>query len=328
LVFPMTRTRKYPWKIILPLGSSLFAGAVASTSLSEVRTLTGRSNVFDVTDFGARGDGVTKDTFAIAGAVAAVAAAGEGTILFPSGKQFLTAPFNLTSHCTIFIASGASIVGSKEMADYPVIAALPSYGEGKKGGPGRRMPLIHGQNLKDVVVTGETGTIDGNGATWWYNKTSGDTPPHLVELMWSSDFEISNLTLQNSPFWTVHPYVVDGFVVRHVWIFNPTNITNTDGIDPDSTRHALIEHVYIVTGDDGIAIKSGWDEYGYDYGQPSENITIRNVAISTPCAAIAVGSEMSGGVRQVTVSGARLWDSTAGVHVKSGPGRGGYVHGE
>ena len=69
------------------------------------------------------------------------------------------------------------------------------------------------------------------------------------------------------------------------------------------------------------------DEYGYDYGQPSENITIRDCVISTPCAAVAVGSEMSGGVSNVLVSGMRLWDSTAGVHIKSGPGRGGYVRG-
>ena len=75
-----------------------------------------------------------------------------------------------------------------------------------------------------------------------------------------------------------------------------------------------------------LAKRTG-DEYGYDYGQPSENITIRDCAISTPCAAVAVGSEMSGGVSNVSVSRLRLWDSTAGVHIKSGPGRGGYVRG-
>ena len=74
------------------------------------------------------------------------------------------------------------------------------------------------------------------------------------------------------------------------------------------------------------AIKSGWDEYGYGYGQPSQNITIRDNVLSTPCAAIAIGSEMSGGVSEVHVSRCHIWESTAGVHVKSGAGRGGYVH--
>jgi polygalacturonase len=224
---------------------------------SLLRSLTGRENVFDVTAFGARGDGVTMDTAAIVAAVAAVTAAGEGVVLLPCGRSFLSAPFNLTSHCTLYIEEGASLVGSSDKADYPVIAALPSYGEGKKGGPGRRMSLVHGQGLEDVVVTGANGTIDGSGAAWWFNKTSGDTPPHLVELMFSAHVELSNLTLVNSPFWTVHPYVVDYFLARHLWIFNPTSVSNTDGIDPDSTRHALIHDVYIVTGDDGIAIKSG-----------------------------------------------------------------------
>lgn len=70
---------------------------------------------------------------------------------------------------------------------------------------------------------------------------------------------------------------------------------------------------------------SGWDEYGYDYGMPSHNITIRNCQLSTPCAAFAIGSEMSGGVFDVRVSDSRLWDSTAGVHIKTGPGRGGEI---
>ena len=116
-----------------------------------------------------------------------------------------------------------------------------------------------------------------------------------------------------------------GFHAHHLWILNPTNISNTDGIDPDSTSNVLIHDVYIRTGDDGIAIKSGWDEYGYEYGVPSENIVIRDCVISTPCAALAIGSEMSGGVRNVSVSSCFLHDSTAGIHIKSGAGRGGYV---
>ena len=288
-----------------------------------------RAQTFNVKEFGAVGDGKTKDTAAIEKAVAAVKAAGSGTIIFPSGGRFLTGPFNVTSHCTLFIDSGATLLGSADKSDWPVIPALPSYGQGKKGkkhGAGRRMSLIHGEHLSDVIVTGNNGTIDVQGSAWWDHKVHGDTPPHLFELMWSEDVELSYLTLTNSPFWTVHPVYVNGFYAHHLWIINPIHIENTDGIDPDSTRNVLIHDVYIRTGDDGIAIKSGWDEYGYQYAMPSENITIRDCNISTPCAAIAIGSEMSGGVRDVHISNCHLSNATAGIHIKSGPGRGGYVH--
>ena len=94
---------------------------------------------------------------------------------------------------------------------------------------------------------------------------------------------------------------------------------------PDSTSDVLIEGCYIRTGDDAIAIKAGEDEYGYGYGVGSHNITVRDCVLSSPCAAFAIGSEMSGGVSHVRVSNCRMWDSTAAVHIKSGPGRGGFV---
>ena len=81
-------------------------------------------NVFNVMHFGAVGDGVVKDTEAIRKAVAALKFAGQGTLLFPSGKHFLTAPFNLTSHCTVFIEKGASILGSVDKDDWPRIQSI------------------------------------------------------------------------------------------------------------------------------------------------------------------------------------------------------------
>ena len=100
----------------------------------------------------------------------------------------------------------------------------------------------------------------------------------------------------------------------------------SDGIDPDSTSNVLIEDCYIRTGDDAIAIKSGWDEFGYRYDRPSTNITIRNSIFSSPCcAAICIGSEMSGGVADVHVSNLTVWDSAEGLRLKTGMGRGGYI---
>ena len=284
-----------------------------------------RRATFNVVDFGAKGNGVDKDTRAIRDAIAAVAAAGSGVVLFPSGGAYLTGPFNVTSHCTLYLAEGATLLGSRDKPDWPKIPALPTYGQAKKGGSARRMSFIHGEHLEDFVLTGANGTVDVQGSVWQEHKLKDDTPPHLFEIMWSSDVEISHVTLRNSPFWTVHPYATHGFLVHDTWILNPMDESANDGIDPDSTSDVLIHDVYIRTGDDGIAIKSGWDEYGYDLGIPSRNITVRNVNITTTCAAVAIGSEMSGGVEDVLVEGSNFYGATAGVHIKSGAGRGGYV---
>ena len=318
----------------LLLGFFVLAHARVSR-LSWLSDHTGHDNIFSVSDFGAIGDGKSKDTLAIRKAVEAVEEAGSGTIFFPGGGRYLTGPFNLTSHCTVFIDTNATLLASTDVEDWPELPAMPSYGAAKKGGYVRRTSLVHGQNLTDVVVTGANGTIDGQGPAWWSDNgvVGGSTPPHLIEFMWSAGVEISNLTLINSAFWTVHPVYTNGFVAKHLTILNndgsDPNVPrahNSDGIDPDSCSDVLIANCYIRTGDDGIAVKSGWDEYGYGFGMPSKNITIRDNTISTPCAAIAIGSEMSGGVSDIRVTNCHLWDSTAGVHIKSGPGRGGYVH--
>ena len=215
--------------------------------------LTGRKHVFDVIDFGAIGDGQTDDTAAVRGAIAAVAAAGDGVVYFAAGHVFLLAPFNVTSHCTVYIDANTTLLASTNPHDWPLIPAMPSYGQGKKGGTVRRTSFVHGERLSDVTITGANGTIDGQGALWWHDRPGGYTPGHLIELMWSEHVEISNLTLTNSPFWTVHPVYCRDFVARNLTILNPTSGTkNTDGIDPDSTRDVLIEGCYIQTGDDAI----------------------------------------------------------------------------
>ena len=154
-------------------------------------------------------------------------------------------------------------------------------------------------------------------------------------------------TLINSPFWTVHPVYVRGFVARNLTILSPLNQTNTDGIEcaspqhwntfacssphgrcafsPDSTSDVLIEGCYIRTGDDAIAIKAGEDEYGYGYGVGSHNITVRDCVLSSPCAAFAIGSEMSGNVTDVHVKDSTFVNTGYAFRIKTGMGRGGAV---
>lgn len=289
-----------------------------------------RPHVFNLTDFGAVGDGLTINTKAFEDAVATIAALGnEGGQLNVQAGLWLTAPFNLTSHMTLFLAEEAVILAVEDEKYWPLMPPLPSYGYGREHPGPRYGSLIHGQHLQDVVITGYNGTIDGQGKSWWTKfrqKQMNHTRGRLVQFMWSSDIEITNITLRNSPFWTLHPYDCKNVFLSGLTILAPLDAPNTDGIDPDSCQNCIIENSYISVGDDCIAIKSGWDQYGIAYGRPSANIVIRNLILrSRVSAAVSIGSEMSGGVSNVTVENILVWQSRRGVRIKTSPGRGGYV---
>ncbi|KAE9608177.1 putative galacturan 1,4-alpha-galacturonidase [Lupinus albus] len=287
---------------------------------------------FNLTDFGGVGDGVTLNTKAFERAISEISKLrdkGGGQLNVPPGL-WLTAPFNLTSHITLFLAQDAAILGIQDEKYWPLMPPLPSYGYGREHLGPRYSSLIHGQNLRDVVITGHNGTINGQGQTWWtkhLHKLLNHTRGPLVQLMWSSDIVISNITLRDSPFWTLHPYDCKNVTIKSVTILAPVyKAPNTDGIDPDSCEDMLIEDCYISVGDDAIAIKSGWDQYGIAYGKPSRNIVIRNLVVrSNVSAGISIGSEMSGGVSNVTIENILVWNSRRAIRIKTAPGRGGYV---
>ena len=286
--------------------------------------------VYDLREFGGVGDGRTLNTAAFEAAVAAISERGGGRLTVPAGR-WLTAPFNLTSHMTLFLAAGAEILGVQDERYWPLMSPLPSYGYGREHKGPRYGSLIHGQDLKDVIITGHNGTINGQGQSWWIKfrkKLLNHTRGPLVQLMRSSNITISNITLRDSPFWTLHLYDCKDVTVSGTTILAPiAGAPNTDGIDPDSCENVMIENCYISVGDDGVAIKSGWDQYGIAYGRPSTNITVRNVIIrSMVSAGVSIGSEMSGGVSNVLVENVHIWSSRRGVRIKTAPGRGAYVN--
>ncbi|KAL0449832.1 UNVERIFIED_CONTAM: putative polygalacturonase [Sesamum latifolium] len=288
-----------------------------------------RKVVKSISDFGGVGDGRTSNTAAFRRAMAYMEkfeGAGGAQLNVPKGR-WLTGSFNLTSDFTLFLEDGAVILGSQDPEEWPIIEPLPSYGRGRERLGGRHISLIHGNYLTNVVITGHNGTIDGQGKMWWdlwWNKTLEYTRGHLVELINSHNILISNLTFRNSPFWTVHPVYSSNVVIKDMTILAPLHAPNTDGIDPDSSTDVCIEDCYIESGDDLVAVKSGWDQYGIRMALPSVNITIRRVSGTTPtCSGIGIGSEMSGGIRNVLVEdlGAddhpdEKWDSKALPKVK------------
>ncbi|XP_075508520.1 putative polygalacturonase isoform X1 [Primulina tabacum] len=289
-----------------------------------------RSDVISIEDFGGVGDGVTLNTKAFQEAIYRIQHLRRpgGSLLYVPAGEFLTGPFNLTSHMTLFLARNAVIKATTDTDQWPLINPLPSYGRGRELPGGRYMSFIHGDGLHDVIITGENGTIDGQGEVWWNmwrQRTLQFTRPNLIELVNSKSITISNVIFKNSPFWNIHPVYCSYVVVQYVTILAPADSPNTDGIDPDSSSHVCIEDSYISTGDDLVAVKSGWDEYGIAYNRPSQGITIRRVTGSSPFAGIAVGSETSGGVQDVLAEHISLFNMGVGIHLKTNVGRGGII---
>ncbi|KAF2924772.1 hypothetical protein DAI22_06g003900 [Oryza sativa Japonica Group] len=292
-----------------------------------------RAHTASLTDFGGVGDGTTSNTAAFKSAVDHLSQysgeGGGGAMLYVPAGKWLTGPFNLTSHFTLFLHSDAVILGSQDMGEWPIIDPLPSYGRGRDKAGGRYASLIGGSNLTDVVITGANGTIDGQGAMWWSKFHSNKlkyTRGYLIEVMHSDTVVISNVTLVNSPAWNIHPVYSSNIVVQGVTILAPTHSPNTDGINPDSCSHVRIEDCYIVSGDDCVAIKSGWDEYGIAYGMPSQHIVVRRLTCVSPTSAvIALGSEMSGGISDVRAEDITAVNSESAVRIKTAVGRGAYV---
>ncbi|KAK9994571.1 hypothetical protein SO802_024274 [Lithocarpus litseifolius] len=284
-----------------------------------------------LTDFGAVGDGKTSNTKAFNAAIqklSAYASDGGAQLIVPPGK-WLTGSFNLTSHFTLFLHKDAVILGSQDESEWPAIPMLPSYGRGRDAPGGRLSALIFGSNLTDVVITGNNGTIDGQGSTWWKKFRAGElnvTRPYMIEILYSDQIQISNLTLINSPSWFVHPIYSSNVLVKGLTILAPVDSPNTDGVNPDSCTNTHIEDCFIVSGDDCVAVKSGWDQYGIKVGIPTQHLIIRRLTcISPDSATTALGSEMSGGIQDVRAEDITAIDTQSGVRIKTAVGRGAYV---
>ncbi|CAL1398872.1 unnamed protein product [Linum trigynum] len=290
-----------------------------------------RAHSASITEFGAVGDGKTSNTKAFKDAVdhlGQFSSDGGSQLYVPAGK-WLTGSFSLVSHFTLFLHQDAVLLASQDINEWPVLKALPSYGRGRDAAGGRFASLIFGTNLTDVIITGENGTIDGQGAFWWQQFHKGKlkyTRPYLIELMFSDGIQISNLTLLNSPSWNVHPVYSSNILVKGITILAPVTSPNTDGINPDSCTNTRIEDCYIVSGDDCVAVKSGWDEYGIAFGMPTKQLIIRRLTCISPYSAtIALGSEMSGGIQDVRAEDITAVHTESGVRIKTAVGRGGFV---
>ncbi|CAI0540121.1 unnamed protein product, partial [Linum tenue] len=283
-----------------------------------------RPHSVSILEFGAVADGKTMNTVAFQNAIfylKSFADKGGAQLYVPPGK-WLTGSFNLTSHLTLFLAKGATILGSQNQSNWHVVEPLPSYGRGIELPGARYRSLINGYKLRDVVITGDEGSIDGQGKVWWdwFDAHSLNySRPHLVELVQCEDIVVSNLTFLNAPAYSIHPVYCSNVLVQNISISTPSESPGTVGIVPDSSNNICIEDSTIETGHDAIALKSGWDEYGISYNRPTMHVHVRDVHLKSS------SSEMSGGISDVQGDDIRMHDSRGGIELRTNRGRGGYI---
>ena len=252
-------------------------------------------------------------------AVADINGQGGGTLEVPAGR-YETRSIELTGNMTLNVECGAYIRFSDDMDAYEKIEI---DFEGHTAIAAK--PLIFARNCKNVTVTG-SGTLDGNGFKWWKAHRAHELEfarPYLVCFDRCENVRIENLTLINSPVWTVHPLLCDRVIIRNLTIRNPKDSPNTDGIDPDYSRNVLIEGCLMDVGDDCIAIKSGTEEASIF--RATENVIISNCTMLNGHGGLVLGSEMSGDIRNVTLTNCVFQNTDRGIRIKTRRGRGGKV---
>ncbi|KAK9724226.1 hypothetical protein RND81_05G057000 [Saponaria officinalis] len=290
-----------------------------------------RPHSVSIVEFGAVGDGKTLNTGAFQNAIFylnSFADKGGAQLYVPPGK-WLTGSFNLTNHLTLFLEKDAVILGSQDPSHWGIADPLPSYGRGFELPGSRYRSLVNGYNLQDVVITGNNGTIDGQGSFWWdgfLSHTLNYSRPHLVEIVDSVGVVVSNLTFLNAPAYNIHPVYCSHVLVQNISAFAPASSPQTVGIVPDSSDHICIESSNISMGYDAISLKSGWDEYGITYGRPTTYVHIKDVQLQASTgSAISFGSQMSGGISHVLADHLHINNSFSGVDFRTALGRGGYI---
>lgn len=267
---------------------------------------------FNVRDFGAVADGLSKDTRALQRALDTCAVSGGGEVIVPAGK-YLIGSVQLGNRTVLRLEEGAVLIGSPDLEDYPMIDIR---WEGRLQ-PGRRA-LIHAAFVDNIAIVGK-GHIEGNPAVAAAQNPRGSV---VIEHIACNKILWEGFSVTQGGNWATHPTFCDDIVIRNVTIRG-----KRDGIDIDSCRRVLIEGCDIDSGDDAISIKSGRGMDGARLGRPSEDILIRDSKLACRrFACIGIGSETSGGVKNVQVERCRfIYAHTHAVYIKTRIGRAGVI---
>ncbi|MBR2839389.1 MAG: polysaccharide deacetylase family protein [Kiritimatiellae bacterium] len=286
-----------------------------------------KRNAFNVRDFGAKGDGVTKDTAAIQQAINAAHEAGGGCAVIPAGI-YLSGTVWLKDGVKLHLEKGAVLKGSTDQADYNANDCFPEnfWSDGEEWSGGH---LIIAYKVNDVAITGE-GVIDGSGPDFFMDECDEDSrfpyykyglklhpidrdwfrPGAMVAMFLAKNIRIDGVTLKHAPCWTAHFRCCDGLDIRNVAIDADRTIANSDGFSIDCTRNVTVSGCRIKTGDDGFAIRASCKLHAAEH--PCENIRISDCDVWTCCWGIRLGVG-TGTIRNVTIENCRFHESANGI---------------
>ncbi|WP_163716040.1 glycoside hydrolase family 28 protein [Mangrovibacterium lignilyticum] len=317
------------------------------------------AKTYDMLVLGADTHGKIKCTELINNTIIQASKEGGGTIYFPAGT-YLTGAIILKSNITLNLEAGATLSFSTDFDDYLPFRQIRWEGIFMN----TFTPLLYASSAENIAIKGE-GTLEGNGKAWWeeikriqYNSYK-DNPsdeltkfqqmwfdqnrdikvepyfqeglkraffrPPFIQFMECTNINFEGVTIKDSPFWTVNPVGCEDLMIHGITIQNPHDGWNTDGINPSSCKNVRISDCFISVGDDCVTIKSGRDFDGRNYGKPTENLTITNCVMLSGHGGVVIGSEMSGGVKNVTISNCVFDGTDAGIRLKASRGRGGVV---
>lgn len=305
------------------------------------------SKSLNIVDYNAVGDGLTDCKPIIDSLIQILSSQAGGKLIIPKGVFFCKGPIEMESHINLHLEEGATLLFSQDSKDYLPLKLVRWEGVEIYN----YSPYIYAKDKTNISITGK-GTLNGNakgGIGEWKSlqkkaqkelRKMGKalTPvderrfgeghflrPSFVQFLNCKNILISDITIENVPFWVVHPTYCHSITIKNITI-NSSRINN-DGIDMDSCEDALIENcVFINAGDDAIAIKSGRDNDAWRVNQPSKNIVIRNCIAEKVLHGIAFGSEMSGGIENIYVQNFVLKHvKSRAIQFKSNKDRGGYI---
>lgn len=248
--------------------------------------------LYDVRDYGAKGDGKTMCTSSIQKAIDECSKAGGGTVYLPPGT-FLSGTIYFKTGVTLRLAAGCTLKGSTSLDDYPqTIPAFRSYTDNYT-----EKSLIYAENVERVAITG-AGVIDGQGASF---EGPYKVRPYMIRFIQCRYVTIKDVTIINSPMWVQHYLACEDVRITGITVKSRVN-HNNDGIDIDSCRRVVISDCNITSGDDAIVLKSTSD-------QICSEVTVSNCVLSTRCNALKMGTESNGGFKNIVITGCSIYDT-------------------
>ncbi|MGJ8653100.1 MAG: glycoside hydrolase family 28 protein [Opitutaceae bacterium] len=272
---------------------------VAMFSVLPVTAAEHATQLFNVREYGAAGDGVTLDTKAIQSTIDACTEAGGGKVWVPAG-QYVIGTVEIKSKVTLSLDYGAELWGSQNRQDYPIDQLRPSR-------EGQSQCLLYAEDATNIRLEG-LGVIDGRGHPEFFPRKAGpggrDDRPRLIRFENCKQVVFSGLTYKNPAFWGIHLVDCNDVHFTGVKVRMRNNHYNNDGLDLDGCEDVLIENCDIVAGDDGICLKSSQ--------RPCRNIVVRDCMVSSNTAALKLGTSSYGGFIDIDVSNCYFYDCPMG----------------